>query len=275
MSTETWSNLPKSQDDNETIEEAINRLIQNHDDDSNAHLDSGQSLQSHKASSIIDHLATSIVADKIGDHEVPTLKRDFDRLEIQTALGDLNPFETTTSEYGSISAELASLRIETMEGSGNYGMIEAEAYATGMGVDYNKNPEFRTVFMLDAYTSDEKIHLVAGDGPNGNENFGFRATDDKLYAIHSQVSGGTTTEYSTEILTLSADTWYDVNAIYTSGSKIEFYVDGTLKATHTSNLPEDGDSAGNAQNFFTIRQENTTYGGFVSWHAYTVFSQDF
>jgi hypothetical protein len=60
-----WGMLPKSGVDDETIEEAINRLITVHNDDETAHLGTGQSLQSHKASEIIDHLANSIVPDKI------------------------------------------------------------------------------------------------------------------------------------------------------------------------------------------------------------------
>jgi len=65
MAVVTWGLLEKSLVDDETIEEAINRLIQAHDDDETAHLETGQSLQSHKASEIIDHIARSIVPDKL------------------------------------------------------------------------------------------------------------------------------------------------------------------------------------------------------------------
>ena len=65
MSAITWGMLSKAQDDPETIEEAIVRLIAAHNDDNESHLAAGQSLQSHKAAEIIDHLAESIVHDKI------------------------------------------------------------------------------------------------------------------------------------------------------------------------------------------------------------------
>ncbi len=61
----TWGDKPKSQVDPQLITEAITQSIQAHDDDPDAHLETGQSLQSHKASEIIDHLAESIVNDKI------------------------------------------------------------------------------------------------------------------------------------------------------------------------------------------------------------------
>ena len=65
MVVPTWDQLQKNQTDSETIEEAINRLIVDHNNDPTSHLEEGQSLQSHKASAIIDHLAASIVLDKM------------------------------------------------------------------------------------------------------------------------------------------------------------------------------------------------------------------
>ena len=62
---ETWGLLPKSQTDSEKIEEAIARMIQEHNEDETAHLGAGQSLQSHKASEIIDHVVHSVLAEKL------------------------------------------------------------------------------------------------------------------------------------------------------------------------------------------------------------------
>jgi len=70
MATINWYLLPKSQVDNETIEEAIARLIAEHEADEESHLGTGESLQSHKAAEIIDHLASSIVEDKLRDEAV-------------------------------------------------------------------------------------------------------------------------------------------------------------------------------------------------------------
>jgi hypothetical protein len=70
MSSENWGDLQKSQVDPHTIDEEIDDKIQAHDDDPDAHLDVSQSLQSHKASEIIDHLAASIIEDKIGTGEI-------------------------------------------------------------------------------------------------------------------------------------------------------------------------------------------------------------
>ncbi len=68
--TTVWGNLFKSAISSEKIEEAILRMIQDHENDENAHVEAGESLNSHKASEIIDHIAQSIIADKIGTGEI-------------------------------------------------------------------------------------------------------------------------------------------------------------------------------------------------------------
>ncbi len=69
MSVDTWGLLPKAQDNPETIEEAIVRLIGDHNDDSEAHLDTGQSLAVHRENEILDHPSSSIVSDKFSSDD--------------------------------------------------------------------------------------------------------------------------------------------------------------------------------------------------------------
>ena len=64
MAEPLWGNLQKAQDDPETIEEAIERLILAHEEDPTAHLGDGESLQAHKSEEVIDHPAGSLVPDK-------------------------------------------------------------------------------------------------------------------------------------------------------------------------------------------------------------------
>jgi len=65
MANPVWGLLLKSLVSNETIEQAIARLITAHNDDEEAHTGVGQSLQSHKGSEIIDHIAESVLNDKL------------------------------------------------------------------------------------------------------------------------------------------------------------------------------------------------------------------
>jgi hypothetical protein len=70
MSIETWGLMPKSQIDDETIEQAIIRLIGVHEVDPTSHLGENESIDAHRKSEIIDHLASSIVADKFAMQQI-------------------------------------------------------------------------------------------------------------------------------------------------------------------------------------------------------------
>ena len=59
-----WENLPKSQADPETIEEAIVAGIDSHNADTNAHMGTDEAIEQHRLNNIIDHPAESIPNDK-------------------------------------------------------------------------------------------------------------------------------------------------------------------------------------------------------------------
>lgn len=60
-----WGDLDRATNDNTKIDQAIDEAIVAHNDDPDAHLGPSQALESHRASEIIDHLAESVVNDKI------------------------------------------------------------------------------------------------------------------------------------------------------------------------------------------------------------------
>lgn len=67
--SEVWGLMPKAQDNNQKIDDAIAAAIANHESDSEAHLGDGESLQSHKANDIIDHRAGSVAIDKLSNSD--------------------------------------------------------------------------------------------------------------------------------------------------------------------------------------------------------------
>lgn len=64
---ETWQQVPKNQIDPEIIEEAIQRIVNEHDNEPTAHIGENKSLSEHRISEVCDHLAKSIVNDKIAE----------------------------------------------------------------------------------------------------------------------------------------------------------------------------------------------------------------
>ncbi len=74
MAEEVWGLLEKSQVDNETIEQAIDRLITAHLADAGAHALAAESLKVHKDQVVVDHPADSIITDKIKDVNITNPK---------------------------------------------------------------------------------------------------------------------------------------------------------------------------------------------------------
>lgn len=60
-----WYNLPKTADDNTTIDAEIDAKIATHNADSQAHLAEDESLESHRTNPVVDHPAESVVNDKL------------------------------------------------------------------------------------------------------------------------------------------------------------------------------------------------------------------
>ena len=74
--TDVWGNLAKAQDEAETIEEAIVRLIGIHEAEPTSHTGDGEAIDVHRKNEIIDHPAQSVVLDKIPFTQYDEFKAD-------------------------------------------------------------------------------------------------------------------------------------------------------------------------------------------------------
>ena len=84
--------------------------------------------------------------------------------------------------------------------------------------------------------------LAYNDATTDMASFSVNKTDSKLYA-HSSAGGGTTDHLETEItgITLTNINTYRIE--YIVGTSVKFYVNGVLKATNITNLPNSGNIA--------------------------------
>lgn len=83
-----WATLPRTIDDNTTIDQAIDTAIQEHLADAMAHVGTDESLEVHRTADVIDHPAESTVNDKIKYYARrfsaivdPSSEVDFDTIE--------------------------------------------------------------------------------------------------------------------------------------------------------------------------------------------------
>jgi hypothetical protein len=245
----TWGQLAKSQTDPEKIEEAIARLIAEHDANPEAHLGEGGSLQSHKMSEIIDHLVESIVADKIKDGEVtkpkldinavPFVDSDFDR----GAIVDFTNFEGTVSGSGTIERDLRINKVVSGYTQGSVAKVynllrqsgEYWICATNLRFDFH-------IYAGEDWGWEEQpggeVYIKYGEGNNadmgGNSDrcFGFKITDQssgylKIIGFARCYSNLQTVELANDI-DMTLRYVLSVVKIY---STFNFYINGVLKGS--------------------------------------------
>lgn len=136
--TEVWGLLAKSQTDDTTIDEAVDAKIAVHEADPDSHLGESESLQSHKASAIIDHLAGSILADKMTN-------TDF---VIQTSFDSLDGWQ----KYGSYEAtDWPGFSITSQKGTVNYSKVYAQIENRHFGLFSGKEFLWQSVIRFTEY----------------------------------------------------------------------------------------------------------------------------
>jgi len=243
MELPPWGQLPKSQIDPEKIEEAIARMITEHNNDPNAHTEEGQSLYAHKTAEVIQHAVASIVADKIKNFEVEPNKLNWDMPYIDSHFESLDAFAFNTRAYGQYDLwyALGHLRIEL--GAAGDGGFEMFNEIVGMNTEWEKNPVMQARLKIAKCQSavyywgigtkyyDEQLYSRAG----------FQVKNNKLYAMTAWVDNDEVEhEYREEIAEINLEKYqtYRVES-YKNENQIKYYVNNELKKTITTNLPWD------------------------------------
>lgn len=267
MGVLNWGDLTKNQEDSETIEQAVARLIAEHNADTEAHVAEGQSLQSHKAAEIIDHLAESIVTDKLADQAVSGDHMKYDRLVVESNFSSLDAIVQYKTGSAAINQYLASLQMRTLATSGSVARIQAQAWTEGDAVAFDKDPRLLAVFRTSSNVN-QTIYVGAGDVDLCG--FGFKIVNGELFAYTFKAG----TEYTQSLGTgYTLTTWHRYKAIKTGTSKIDFYIDDVLVYTQEANLPEPSDDGGDTVVYWTAQITNSAASNRELLMRYIVLQQ--
>ena len=238
-----WGLLAKSLTDNETIEEAIARIVAQHNDDPESHLGSGQSLLSHKASEIIDHLASSIVEDKIQNKAIGIDKLLWDKLIVESNFQSIDGFGSNIVGAGSyITPQVGECIFQTDDSVNDECSLYIEWGYNAVMVELN--PFFQIFAKIFTDTLDYgDVAFICGDNnpfrsAGGNTHiFGFKwlKADQKMYAFYHS----STTEYKQEItgysfdnnLLYRAELVHDTDLPAGEQDTIKFYINNNLEYT--------------------------------------------
>lgn len=197
MSTETWGEMPKAQDDGQKIEERIAELIAAHEADPEAHLSETGSLQSHKASEIIDHLAESIVDDKVKSGELGQSRLSSTEIQLYTAFESLDGWLSSGSE---IAAGLLGAKIRTSSVLNNEAFFVAEAYGFDPVLNLDKKSSFTLALSFDFDTSQTvRIGHHNQSFDDTTVGYGFKVVNGQLYCVVYYSDGASFLEEATAV----------------------------------------------------------------------------
>lgn len=211
MSIFTWGAQPKSQVDPETIEEAITRIVAQHEHDPTSHLGENESIEAHRTSEVIDHLASSVYDDKLA----------YDRNTYDIVFSNLALFDKSAGveNNGLFNAYLYSANSSSSQWI--YG-FEGDMNVASFW-SYEKNPRFMTKIMVTNITS--QIGYILVGYRDEYLGYGFKIANNKLYGMYYKLDHS---EHTLELLTLASATPYKLECRVKSLTLIEFYVNNAL-----------------------------------------------
>jgi len=234
----TWGFISKNQIDPERVESAIARIVGEHNDNEQAHIGEGRSLDQHKLSDVIDHVVASIIADKIADGEVIVSKLNWDKFLITAEFESLDGWEQGGVGTETITCVLGGTKLKTGVVDGDTAYIRCRpSIGFGINPNFDKKPLFQLrLKLMDKGFAETHIHVgSAWFQAAAADYIGFRFDQDKIYAVCRQsVSGETATDITG---TIDSESFHDYKVVYYSTSKVEFYIDGDLKTIITTNIP--------------------------------------
>jgi len=207
MSQFIWGDLQKSLDDDETIEQAIARVVAEHEADPAAHQGEGESLQNHKANEILDHPMGSVKNDKNSSYS-------FLYNLLFTDFADWQKSAGFSRSYG------GDVVFQSGSGTGNFNLTKEFNYHFTY-INSSVSFYFSLDTVLIAYDWNDNCYISFGLGyPAYNDNafVGFEVKGNKLFTVCYKQNGS---RYSKEIL--------GVNPLDESLKNYYFVYDATLK----------------------------------------------
>jgi len=237
----SWSTMPKSATDNETIEEAIARIIEEHNDDNESHLGVDQSLQSHKVSEIIDHLLGSLVADKLSNREF-IFNFLFESLDnyICSASG--------------LNVDVGGFKLDTGSTINTPRFMRATSQYSRAYFKEDRESSFQCFAYFSAITNQLGYITLGGNKEYGDPpGVGFKIINGTLYALEAVWGDPDFVEYTEEITGVSVNSFHVYRVhVRADDNEIDYYVDGVLESTLDLHTSEDV-----GLQLFNISIENT------------------
>lgn len=180
-----WGDKSRTVNDPTLIDEAIEQAVSSHNDDPDAHLGEEQALQSHRAAEIIDHLAESVVNDKIH-----SAARAYIAIVGSGQDGDFDTIQAAVAYAAGVGGGTILLM------AGSYYLSQNINLPTNINL-YAADPEATTVYCNGASNRQFIIvdDLVTGQLTSYIENITFVALSDGVFTQNSTAVSGFARNY--------------------------------------------------------------------------------
>jgi hypothetical protein len=222
----TWGSLPRTLNDSETISEHVAGELATHNADDSAHGQSDEAIYNHRIAEILDHLDGSVSLEKLTN----------DKNIFWSSWQNIDGW---TNSSGLITPSILNMRIYTTDVINNESYLEhiptVMDYISSIGF----SPFFQTTARLSSQ-SNQLAYITCGSYKLTalESYFGFKFSNDKVYATTSTVAGGLRTEHNTEITGIYTSDFHTYRANYNPTSvAIDFYIDGILKHSEDTDIP--------------------------------------
>lgn len=178
MTLPNWQNLEKSIDDSETIEQAIARLITDHNNSPDSHLGLGQSLENHKTADIIDHPAGSVKNDKVS---FGLFNYDVGFIDEAKYIGDDSFFFSSAGVLG----------FQSVTGNGFYSLYRSfDSSFVRMNDTNSKMYSIDALFSSSAWNASSKFRFGYGFASFSDNDFlGFQLEGTSLFCVALKNNG--------------------------------------------------------------------------------------
>lgn len=238
-----WGLLAKSQIDSETIEEMVDRKISEHEADPESHMGTGESIDVHRKTEIVDHKVGSVLNDKFTMTEF-TYTNQFN-----------NADNINFTNYGDVTNGEIRLYIET--GYGPKSIAYIAFYRPQPFLTLEK--DFLMQFLAQRDTSDSSGKIYMGlNADNEDIDYafvGFQSIEGVVKCI-AKLDGGTHLSSAISV-DLSEPHIFRFQNI-AGEKKIYYYIDGQLVHTVTYTT-ESISGDGTAYFHHEVTEENDGY----------------
>jgi hypothetical protein len=221
MDAISWYALGRTIGDAQSISEAIDAALLNHNLDPSAHSQDSEAITNHRDAASLDHAFGSVNYEHMA----------FDKVMIQSCFESVDGWIKNGNMYAGIFAA----GLLTAGGSGDEARARAETSISTFKIDYSKNPFFQTTLWFYSNTN-QHAYIACGLDPSDwdGDNFGFKVVNGNLYAWW-------TSDYVEHTSLISGITLTEQNvyrAYYNSSNdSLHFVVNGVEKYTTSTNLP--------------------------------------